>query len=175
MHPSIPEKGTFTNFRFSEGNVYQRYSQTPSKLGSTLQVKDEDQFSRTSQRDVRKLIQKALNRKTISQAYHTNVPVFLKSEGPFAIYDHSLRYHKGHQESPGKTVTDMATSAALNRHEMDLQKLKEHRLNEQTTFYAGINDERRQMVKAAVQQRHNMKQNQAFVQMQMVQAREMRE
>lgn len=49
-------------------------------------------MSRTSERSVRKLVQKALNRKTISQAYHTHVPAFLRSEGPFAIYDHSLRY-----------------------------------------------------------------------------------
>jgi len=51
-------------------------------------------MSHTSDRDVRKLVSKALNRKTISQAYHTNVPVFLRSEGPFSIYDHSLRYLK---------------------------------------------------------------------------------
>ena len=36
-------------------------------------------------------------------AYHTNQPVFLKSDGPFANYDHSLRY-----ENPLKkmTITD---------------------------------------------------------------------
>jgi hypothetical protein len=37
-------------------------------------------------------IKRALNRKVISMAYHSNVPVFQKSNGPFSIYDyHSLR------------------------------------------------------------------------------------
>lgn len=45
----------------------------------------------TYRRNLLKSVQKALNRKTISTNYHTNMPVFLRSEGPFAMYDHSLR------------------------------------------------------------------------------------
>jgi hypothetical protein len=65
---------------------------------------------------LKKIVQKALNRKTISHAYHTNVPVFLKSDGPFSFYDHSLRY--GHtQDEKSETITDKAKLAALHRYE----------------------------------------------------------
>ena len=42
---------------------------------------------------MKQVIQNALNRKTISQAYHTSLPKFMHSQGPFAVYDHSM--HKG--------------------------------------------------------------------------------
>ena len=76
-------------------------------------------------------IKKALNRKVISSAYHSNVPVFLKSNGPFAIYDHSLKY--GSTLKPKettqnyRTVTDYASEAALRRHEQDLLQIKKLR------------------------------------------------
>ena len=38
-------------------------------------------------------IEKALYRKKISDNYHTSVPKFLRSQGPFAVYDHAA--HKG--------------------------------------------------------------------------------
>jgi len=38
-------------------------------------------------------IEKALYRKQISDNYHTSVPKFLRSQGPFAVYDHAA--HKG--------------------------------------------------------------------------------
>lgn len=38
-------------------------------------------------------VEAALYRKKISVKYHTSVPKFLRSQGPFAVYDHSA--HKG--------------------------------------------------------------------------------
>ena len=38
-------------------------------------------------------VEQALYRKKISDNYHTSVPKFLRSQGPFAVYDHSA--HKG--------------------------------------------------------------------------------
>jgi len=35
----------------------------------------------------------ALYRKKISDNYHTTVPKFMRSQGPFAVYDHGV--HKG--------------------------------------------------------------------------------
>jgi hypothetical protein len=63
------------------------------------------------------LIHDALNRKKISQAYHTNIPVFLKSDGPFSMYDHSLRYVGQNIPSLEPTITDKASLAALHRYE----------------------------------------------------------
>ena len=69
----------------------------------------------------RNLIKDALARKQISQSYHTNMPTFLKSEGPFAFYDSSLRHQKGNNQP---TVTDQASLKALHRYEDDLLRLK---------------------------------------------------
>ena len=44
---------------------------------------------------MKQIIQNALNRKTISHNYHTTLPKFMRSQGPFAVYDHSM--HKGDQ------------------------------------------------------------------------------
>lgn len=38
-------------------------------------------------------IEQALYRKKISDNYHTSVPKFMRSQGPFAVYDHAA--HKG--------------------------------------------------------------------------------
>ncbi len=120
-------------------------------------------------------MQQALNRKTISQAYHTNVPAFLRSEGPFAIYDHSLRYVKATPEKPAPaTVTDKTTLQALKRHEQDLAALKAKRESEKATFYHGISEERRLMAEAAANHKNNLRANQEFIAMQMAQAQEAR-
>jgi hypothetical protein len=55
--------------------------------------------------------------------------VFLKSDGPFANYDHSLRYGNI-QASEDMTVTDKSALAALQRYEHDLLKLKDKRVSE---------------------------------------------
>lgn len=117
-------------------------------------------MSRTSERDVRKLVSKALNRKTISQAYHTNVPVFLRSEGPFSIYDHSLRYLKQQPEKThNQTVTDQTTMQALKRHEAELQALKDKRESEKNNFYNNIANEQRIMYEAMQNHKQNMRAN----------------
>jgi len=47
------------------------------------------------------------------------MPAFLRSEGPFSVYDHSLRYV--HREP--ETCTDKATMAAVKRYENDIELL----------------------------------------------------
>ncbi len=69
-------------------------------------------------------IKRALNRKAISNAYHSTVPVFLKSQGPFAIYDHSLKATSQVQSPDKFTVTDRAALEALKRYEGELKALK---------------------------------------------------
>ena len=88
------------------------------------------------------------------------MPCFLRSEGPFAIYDHSLRYVKTTPDRPvGVTVTDKTTAQALQRHEQELADLKAKRESERDTFYNGINEERRLMYEAHMNQKKNMKAN----------------
>lgn len=58
-----------------------------------------------SREEERNTIQKALDRKQMSYAYHTTLPTFLKSQGPFAVYDHAL--HRGNNvETKNATVTE---------------------------------------------------------------------
>jgi len=66
------------------------------------------------------------------------MPAFLRSEGPFSMYDHSLRYDKAAQNSNGPTITDKATLAAIGRYENDIVKLKQLREEQKTQFYANI-------------------------------------
>lgn len=47
-------------------------------------------------------IEAALHRKKISNNYHTALPKFMRSQGPFAIYDHAA--HKG-ADTYGKVGT----------------------------------------------------------------------
>ena len=70
------------------------------------------------------IIERALNRKQISPGYHSNMATFLKSDGPFAIYDHSLR-HAETETNP--TVTDKVALAALHRYENELLRLQQLR------------------------------------------------
>lgn len=56
-------------------------------------------------------IEQALYRKKISDDYHTSLPKFLRSQGPFAVYDHSM--HKGIGSS--ETVAG-ANELALQRY-----------------------------------------------------------
>ena len=55
------------------------------------------------------------------------MPVFLRSEGPFALYDHSLRHIDVNTSDVQPTVVDQATLAALQRYENELIRLKELR------------------------------------------------
>lgn len=180
LHTNTVAKSPFTTNYSSAGGLPAPFGApgqpqnclTPVKKNS---AKNEDAKSRTSDRDVRKLVSKALNRKTISQAYHTNVPAFLRSEGPFSIYDHSLRYLKQQPEKThNQTVTDQTTMQALKRHEQDLQNLKNKREGEKDTFYNNIREEHRLMVEAINNHASNNKANQSYIAMQMQQARDTR-
>jgi hypothetical protein len=55
------------------------------------------------------------------------MPAFLKSEGPFAIYDHSLRHVDENVSDAKPTVTDKTALAALHRYENELVRLKQLR------------------------------------------------
>ena len=55
------------------------------------------------------------------------MPVFLRSEGPFAMYDHSLRHIDYKTSDVSPTAVDKATLAALHRYENELVRLKDLR------------------------------------------------
>ncbi len=60
-------------------------------------------------------VEAALYRKKISDKYHTSLPKFLRSQGPFAVYDHATI--KGGQafEKVGKV-----NEQALDRFKQDM-------------------------------------------------------
>ena len=58
-------------------------------------------------------MEQALYRKKISETYHTSVPKFMRSQGPFAVYEHCA--HKGEQA--------FTTVGGVN--EMALQRFKD--------------------------------------------------
>lgn len=90
------------------------------------------------------------------------MPVFLKSDGPFAYYDHSLRY--GHtQDEKQMTVTDKAALAALQRYENDLLRLRDKREGEKNQFYNNIELGKAQQQEAYLQTKQNLKLNQTFI------------
>lgn len=90
------------------------------------------------------------------------MPAFLRSDGPFSYYDHSLRY--GHtQDEKAMTVTDKAALAALQRYEKDLLRLKQQREAEKNQFYNNIELGRQQAKEARDQTLHNLKMNQSFI------------
>ena len=90
------------------------------------------------------------------------MPVFLRSDGPFSYYDHSLRY--GHtNDEKAMTVTDKAALAALQRYEKDLMRLKQQRQNEKDTFYNNLELGRAQAKEARDQTNTNLKLNQTFI------------
>ena len=86
-----------------------------------------------------RVLSQALDRKTISQAYHTEVPTFLKAEGPFIIYNHSLRNGQSKiSAKPLLTSPEYAAQNALKRHEEELLNLKILRENQKRQFYCQI-------------------------------------
>ena len=81
----------------------------------------------------REFIKKALDRKRISHGYHTTLPMFLKSQGPFAVYDHAM--HRGTDQD---LIFATATEQALNRHNDDVDRLRQQREFERGQFYSNI-------------------------------------
>lgn len=70
------------------------------------------------------------------------MPVFLRSEGPFALYDHSLRHVDPNTADVQPTVVDQATLAALHRYENELVRLKELREAEKAQFVNSIEQQK---------------------------------
>jgi hypothetical protein len=75
-------------------------------------------------------------------AYQTQIPSFLKSEGPFAVYDHSLKSLKQNQTFDVKTVVDHAQLAALRRYEKQIMELGRLREKEKAQFIANVDFDR---------------------------------
>ena len=99
------------------------HSRTKSYNGVTLA--DEDK---------REIIKNALNRKQISHEYHTTLPKFMKSQGPFAVYDHSV--HKG---SSTANINSTVTELALKRHFDEVHRLQGTREGEKNQFFSNMN------------------------------------
>ena len=143
-------------------------SKTPVvKPLSTIQKPANSAQEQSSQRHLLRTIQKALSRKTISTGYHTNMPVFLKSEGPFSMYDHSLRHIPLDQDGNQMTVVDQASLQALRRYEQELIRLKELREKEKAHFVHNIELGKAQAREAYKERMINLKQNQQHIAMQM--------
>ena len=78
-------------------------------------------------------VEAALYRKKISEKYHTSVPKFLRSQGPFAVYEHSA--HKG-----GATFATFgaAHEQGVNRFNSEVQQLQQKREFEKDQFYSSL-------------------------------------
>ena len=70
----------------------------------------------------------------MSPAYRTTMPVFLRSEGPFNVYDNGLKTVGGGDF----TASDLVTIAHLDRHENEIARLQQLRESERKQFYAGL-------------------------------------
>ena len=69
-------------------------------------------------------VEQALYRKKISNEYHTAVPKFMRSQGPFAVYDHAA--HKGGQSF---NIYGSVNEQALQRFNKEIegvQRVREH-------------------------------------------------
>jgi hypothetical protein len=117
----------FLNTRSTHTNNLDRQTTQDHKLFQSFNTIDVD---------MTKTISKALDRKRMSSQYHTQMPVFMRSEGPYSIYDHSLK-QGGPPDQP--THTDQVADLALRRYEHELQKLKDVREHEKKTFFETIN------------------------------------
>ena len=111
--------------------------------------------------DQREIIKNALNRKQISHDYHTTLPKFMKSQGPFAVYDHAI--HKGEGTTQ---VNSMVTEQALNRHFDEVKRLQGMREGEQAQFYANIDNLDRQQAMRNHFIKINNRMNQDFIKQQ---------
>ena len=78
-------------------------------------------------------VEQALHRKKISNDYHTSVPKFLRSQGPFAVYDHHA--HKG--DRAYQTVGSV-NEQALNRFNQETEGVQKQRETEKNMFYSAM-------------------------------------
>lgn len=78
-------------------------------------------------------VEAALYRKKISNSYHTAVPKFMRSQGPFAVYDHAQ--HKGaHSYETVGSVNEQA----LARYKEQSKNIRQVRENEKNQFYSAM-------------------------------------
>ncbi len=77
------------------------------------------------------LLSRHLERKQISQNYHSSVPKFLHSEGPFEIYDHNDM--KGNNQAFNSSM-----QGAYQRYEKDLIELKNLRKKQRSEFHSQV-------------------------------------
>lgn len=75
-------------------------------------------------------VEAALYRKKISDKYHTSVPKFLRSQGPFAVYDHSAHKGAGSFDKIGNV-----NEQAINRFNSQIQGIQRQRELEKNQFY----------------------------------------
>ena len=78
-------------------------------------------------------VEQALYRKKISDTYHTSVPKFMRSQGPFAVYDHSA--HKG--DNSFITVGGV-NELALTRFKNEVVGVQQTREKQKQQFYSAI-------------------------------------
>ena len=78
-------------------------------------------------------VEAALYRKKISDKYHTSVPKFLRSQGPFTVYDHAA--HKGQDKFD---VVGNVNEQALTRFNGEVNNIQKMREHEKAQFYSAI-------------------------------------
>ena len=129
----VADKALFTQTLKVKGN---RLTDSPGMKIDMLQ-KDEvlSNADEVSGRILNQLsdVELALYRKKISDNYHTTVPKFMRSQGPFAVYDHGV--HKGAHsfETIGKV-----NEQALNRFVDEINSVQKKRETEKNQFYSAM-------------------------------------
>lgn len=103
-----------------------------------IKNRDSDVISNSEQASARILnqlsdVEMALYRKRISDDYHTTVPKFMRSQGPFAVYDHGV--HKGAHsfDTIGKV-----NEQALQRFHQQIDDVQKTREAEKHQFYSTL-------------------------------------
>ena len=119
--------------------------------------------------DKREIIKNALNRKQISHDYHTTLPKFMKSQGPFAVYEHAV--HKG---SSTANIASAVTEMALKRHFDEVQRLQEKRISEKDQFYKTMENLDRQQAIRNQHTKTNHARNQDFIRQQILEKAQVR-
>ena len=78
-------------------------------------------------------VEQALYRKKISDKYHTSLPKFLRSQGPFAVDDHAAIKGSNTFDTVGRV-----NEQALDRFKSDIDNVQKMRETEKAQFYNAI-------------------------------------
>lgn len=95
-----------------------------------------DSISASNDDSINDIIGRALNRKTISNAYHSEYPRFLKSQGPFKIYNHYEVKGQDHVENISR-----AKQEAVRRFHNELDKITNLREEQKKAFRDNISQQ----------------------------------